>query len=145
MSDDARRVLEMLAAGKVTVDDADQLLRALPTAAPEGDTAPVPARGETPAPRFLRINVHRPGTDAKRETDVNVRVPLAVIRSGMRLRALIPGLGDRINARLRERGIDFDLAKVDAENVEALLAEMGQLTIDIDEGGKQKQVRISCE
>ena len=144
MSDETRRVLELLAAGKVNVEEADQLLRALSSPAPDSSASAAP-RVEGSTPRYLRINVHRPGSDGRSDKDVNVRVPLSVVRSGIRVGALIPGLGDRVTARLRERGVDFDLGKVDAVAIESLLHELGQLTIDIDEGGSAKQVRISCE
>ena len=35
MNDDTRRVLDLLAQGKITVDEADQLLRAMAAPAPE--------------------------------------------------------------------------------------------------------------
>jgi len=52
-------------------------------------------------------------------------------------------LQDRVSARLRERGIDVDLAKLDPAQVEAILAEMGELNIDVN--GSGEQVRITCE
>ena len=142
MSDDTKRVLELLAGGKVTVDEAEQLLKALTDQAPRG--AGSPADDGTPAkPRFIRIQVRKPGKEGRESKEVNIRVPLAVLRSGLRLGTVIPGLQDRVSARLRERGIDVDLAKLDPAQVEAILAEMGELNIDVN--GSGEQVRITCE
>ena len=58
MNDESRRILDLLAQGKITVDEAQQLLSAIQaqsadsgsTAAPAGDST-----GDTQRPRFLRI------------------------------------------------------------------------------------------
>jgi len=140
MSEETRRVLDLLAQGKITVDEADQLLRAVAT--PPVDAA-APA-GERPKPRWVRIAVHKPSHHGHGDKDVNIRVPIAVVKSGMRLGALIPGLaGDQVSARLRERGLDVDFSKLDPAAIEAVLKELGDTNIEIDAG--KAQVRISCE
>jgi hypothetical protein len=162
MSEDTRRVLDLLSQGKITVEEADQLLAAL-KAAPDSDAAPPkPDAADSQKPRYLRIAVRKtrswpgamaggepeawawPGYVGKAQTkEVNIRVPLSVVRGGMRLGAIVPGLGDRVTSKLREQGIDLDLAKMDAAQIEALLRDLGDMTIDVDEG--RHQVRISCE
>jgi DNA-binding transcriptional LysR family regulator len=140
MSDERRRVLDLLAQGRITVDEADRLLQAMTAASAE----PAKNPEEKPKARFIRINVHKVACEHHMEKDVNIRVPLAIIRSGMRLGAIIPGIaGDRIMARLRERGLDVDLAKMDPAMIESMLAEMGEVNIDVDQG--RAQVRITCE
>ena len=141
MGDETRRVLDLLASGKITVDEADQLLRALGRTPAPDET---PASGTEPAsPRYFRINVRKTGRESGRGKDVNIRVPIAILRSGLRLGTIIPGLGDRMTARLRERGIELDLAKIDSNTIESLLKDLGQLNIDVNEG--EEQVRITCE
>lgn len=65
----------------------------------------------------------------------------------MRLGAMIPGLTgermERMRAKLAERGIDVDLGKLDPAQFDTMLRELGDFTIDIEEG--HQQVRISCE
>jgi hypothetical protein len=142
MSDETRRVLDLVAQGKITVDEADQLLRAI-AVSPPGE-APKPDEAERPGPRWVRIAIHKRGNERGEERDVNIRVPIAVIKSGMRLGALIPGLaGDQVAARLRERGLDIDFSKLDAAAIESVLTELGDTNIDIDSG--KAQVRITCE
>lgn len=143
MSDDSRRVLELLAQGKVTVEEADQLLRALADQSRRSDATPKTDAGGTAKPRFIRIHVHKPGRDGREAKDVNIRVPMAIVRGGMRLGTLIPGLQDRVNARLRERGVDLDLSKLDPAAIESLLADLGEVNIDVN--GNGEQVRITCE
>jgi SHOCT-like domain len=144
MSDDSRRVLELLAQGKITVDEAHQLLHALKEqAGPPSDSAPNADGGSAAKPRFIRIHVHKPGKEGRKDKDVNIRVPMAVLRGGMRLGTMIPGFQASMNAHLRERGIDVDLAKIDPAVVESLLAEMGEMNIDVNSTGEQ--VRITLE
>jgi hypothetical protein len=142
MTDERRRVLDLLAQGKITVDEADQLLAAL--GMPSDHAAVGGDENARPRPRFLRILVHKAPNQWHEQKDVNIRVPLAFVRSGLRLGAIIPGLASpRVRHHLRERGIDLDLAKLDYAQLESMLSELGELTIDVD-GGKA-QVRLRCE
>jgi SHOCT-like protein len=171
MSDETRRVLDLLAQGKITVEEADRLLAAMGSASAGTATAAAEPAGkrsgaaESPTPKYLRITVTKtrswPGDDAEhsrrarmwpglvlgRNGEVTIRVPVALVRNGMRLGAMIPGLaGSRLQARLRERGVDVDLSKIDAETIDQLLREYGEINIDIDSGrGAKAQVRITCE
>ena len=93
MSDDTRRILDLLAQGKITVDEADRLIAAV------GEQAAAP-KAEDCEPgklRYLRIAVHKPANERRGDKDVNIRVPIAMVRGGMRLGAMIPGLaGDQL-------------------------------------------------
>ena len=145
MSDDTRRILDLLAQGRITVDEAQRLLAAIGEAAggtPAASTPPGSA--DQPPPRYIKIAVHKPANDHRGEKDVKIRVPLSVMRGGMRLGAIIPGWGgERMQARLREQGIDLDLSKLDAATFETMLKDLGEMNIDIDSG--KAQVRITCE
>jgi hypothetical protein len=144
MSDDTRRVLELLSQGKISVDEADQLLRALKDQGTRAEASSKSDATTTPAkPRFMRIHVHKPGKEGRKDKDVNIRVPLAVIRGGMRLGTMIPGLHASMNARLRERGIEVDLSKIDPAALESMLSDMGEINIDVEQSGEQ--VRITYE
>jgi SHOCT-like domain len=143
MSDDTRRVLDLLAQGKITVDEADRLLKAVTAAAPSAEAASGP--GAVPRPRWLRINIQKQSEDRHGETkNVNVRVPISFVKGGMRLGALIaPFAGEKAIARLRERGYDLDLSRLDAEAIETWLKDVDDLNVHIDNG--KEQVRITCE
>jgi SHOCT-like protein len=144
MSDDTRRILDLLAQGKITVDEADQLLRAMSASSDAAPPAAAASNEPPPTPRYVRITVHKTAKDDRRDKDVNIRVPIAVVKSGMRLGALIPGFpGDAVSARLRERGIDVDFSKLDTAALEHVLKQLGDTNIEVDSG--KAQVRISCE
>ena len=163
MSDETRRVLDLLAQGKITVDEADQLLRAIdaPPQEPEGSVetggerkrkwrgifglGAVPASpSDAPGLRYLKIEVHKPATESRREKHVNIRVPIALVRSGMRLGAIVGGYADNdVTRRLLERGIDLDLSKIDQTQIDDLMKNLGELRVNIDKG--RSQVRITCE
>jgi anti-sigma factor RsiW len=147
MSDDTRRILDLVAKGKVTVDEAEQLMQAIGASPPQASTAaapPAPDTAERLQPRWVRINVHKTAREGKHDKDVNIRVPIAIVKSGMRLGALIPGLaGDQVAARMREKGLDVDFSKLDAATIEAVLKELGDTNIEIESG--KSQVRITCE
>jgi len=167
MSDDTRRILDLLAQGKISVDDAHRLIAAVtasdtaPPAAPAGSPSTEESqstaanqstaagqssgsRKDTPQPRYLKIAVHKPANDHRGEKDVNIRVPIAIVRGGMRLGAIIPGFaGERMKARLREQAVDLDLLKLDPAVLEGMLKDLGEMNIDIDSG--KAQVRITCE
>ena len=143
MSDETRRVLDLLSQGKITTDDAQRLLSAINAAATEA-AVPAPAEADKPKARWVRINVHKPAKEGHREKDVNIRVPIAIVRSGMRLGALIPGLaGDQVAKKMRERGLDVDFTKLDGVAIDAILKDLGETNIEIDDG--KAQVRITCE
>lgn len=143
MSDEMRRVLELVAQGKITVDEAADLLGALRATQTKEEASPKEASGE-PAKRYMRIAVHKTGKYGERDKDVNIRVPMTVLRSGLRLGAILPGrYRDHMNAHLRERGIDIDLAKIDPSEIESLLSSLGEVNIDVNSG--EEQVRITCE
>jgi hypothetical protein len=180
MSEESRRVLDMLSQGRITVSEADRLLAAI---APESrgsaatgsasigatDTKKATATGEAPSPKFLRVTItkaknwtgddaepsrrawmwpgHTGGQTGGRNREVSVRVPLALVRNGMRIGAMIPGLtGAGVQARLRERGLDVDLSKIDADTIDQLVSQFGEMNIDIvSERGAKAQVRITTE
>jgi hypothetical protein len=139
MLEERRRILNMLAEGKISATDADGLLAAM------DDTKTLPPATEVkPAapksPRYLRVQVEDDGDNSK----VNIRVPFNLIRAGVRLTALLPaGLHEQINRALKETGVDFDISKVNPENLEELVEHLAELTVNVD--GKGEKVRIYCE
>ncbi len=127
MSDETKRVLEMVAAGKITVDEGDRLLGALGA----GQSAlPPPAAAECVAPRFLKIDASSTGKEGKDES-FRMRVPLDLIRAGLKLRALIPETKrDKINERLRNKGIEGDVFEMSDDEIESLIRTLSDLEIE---------------
>ncbi len=139
MNEESRRILEMLSQGKITVEEADQLLRAInaPQAAAAGQES------SKQMPRFLHVSIHKNAGEDSRKKDVEVRVPVSLIRAGMRLGSILPRVGDEVNRRLRAQGLDIDLSQLDSGVIDGLLRDLGELTIDVD--GGRAQVHVTCE
>jgi hypothetical protein len=142
MNDNRLQVLQMLAAGQVSAEEADRLIAALdkePTT-PADRAVEVTARN----PRYLRIFVeeHEPGDDGPKK--VNIRVPFQLLRAGVRLASLIPnGAKDQINEALRKNGVPIDVTQLKPEDLDELVVHLADLTIDVEE--KDTKVRIFAE
>lgn len=144
MSAETKKVLELLAAGKISPEDAERLLDKLTAAAssPEQSSSQTPGTAPNPAggacasrrPRFIRVQVERPGREG-----VNVRVPLSCARGGRHWMAFLP---TRVAEKLQEHGIDF--GSLDAMNDEDFQKAMERINVDI-EGRSGKKVRIFAE
>ena len=133
MSEETRKVLEMVASGKVTVAEAEQLLQAVGSSQNGGDSKP--------EPRFFRILVNKPAREGKKAETVNIRVPMTVVRGGLRLGSLFPGMIAKQKFQL-PNGTDVDLSKVTYTDLEAMIKDIGELSVDVD---GDAQVRIRCE
>jgi len=127
----------MLADGKISADEAERLLEALQNKATE--TAPQTALTETldNLPRYLFVKV-----DAVDGDKVNIRVPLKLVKAGIKLQALLPqDAQDKINAKLNEKGINLDDFK--DENFKDLLDALTEFELNVDDK-KGDKVRIYC-
>jgi len=136
MSVETKKVLEMLAEGKITQEDAERLLDKL-AAAKEPTENAGPEKQESPntaTPRkFLRILINGEGKD------VNVRVPLSFVRTGVGLMAVLP---PRVADRLNDKG--FDLSALKDLKGDELNEALNTLNINID-SSDGKHVRVFCE
>ncbi len=145
MTENRRQILEMLAAGKITADEAERLMSALygegnGDSQPTGNTVTTPARAR---PKYLRVMVHDESRNDS-PTEVNVRIPMQLLRAGVRLASLIPiQAREQVNHALREQGIQIDLTQIKPENLEELVDQLSELTVDVDD--KHSKVRVFCE
>jgi hypothetical protein len=149
LTEERRRILNLLADGKLSAAEAESLLNALdksPTALP---AASGPTDVALRDPKYLRVLVegydeheHEHGGAASK---VNVRVPFTLLRAGMRLAALLPAtVHEPINRALRENGVAIDISKIKPENLEDLVTHLRELSIDV-EGARGEKVRVFCE
>lgn len=136
MSEERKKILEMLQQGKITVDEAEKLLAAL--SSPE-ETESGAAK---PACKYLRVQVE-PSPGSEDQDRVNIRVPLKLIRAGLKWAAFIPKHAQSsINKALQEKGIEMDFSAITPQDVEELVSQLNDLTVEVE--GKEK-VRICCE
>ena len=145
MNDNRRQVLEMLASRQITTDEADRLLAALkdvPRATAAADNSQ--SRDKT-TPKYLRVMIDS-NEAGEGPVKINVRVPLMLLRAGVRLASLIPPQAqERVNLALRERGLTFDLSQIKPENINELIDQLTDLSIDIDQKQDDVKIRIFCE
>jgi hypothetical protein len=147
MNENRRQILEMLAAEKITVTEAERLLAAL-----EDSPAVVIGSGEAKPKtklKFLRVLVEADETmtGMKGQTTVNVRVPMQLLRAGVRLASLIPAQAhQRLDDELSRHGIPLTLSQIKPENLEELIDHLEDLTVDVDgKEGNTTKVRVFCE
>jgi len=158
MNENRRQILEMLAAGKITADEAERLLAALESepAATVGDfnggIAGSHGWSETPVrthAKYLRVLVQADETmtGMKGPTTVNVRVPMQLLRAGVRLASLIPPQAqEQLDEALNRHGVPFTVSQIKPENLEELIDHLEDLTVDVDgNDGNATKVRVFCE
>ncbi|MBD3402576.1 hypothetical protein GF420_06750 [candidate division GN15 bacterium] len=145
MSTERKRILEMLAEGKITADEADRLLTALEQNAATVESAPVAATGRANGrkPKFFHVKVkHEPGSGHRHE-NVDIRIPIMLLKAGVKLGSVMPGSSKaELNSHLKEHGMAFDLNDLSGENLDNLISSLTESSIDIDADGKQ--VKIFC-
>lgn len=138
MNEDKRKILEMLSQGKITVEDAEKLLAAVEAPA----ETPAASEGGKRAWKYLRVQVE-PGPGSESKDKVNIRVPFKLIRAGLKFAAFIPReYQGKVGEALKEKGMDVDLAKITPEDLEDIVSNLDDMTIEVD--GEDK-VRIFCE
>jgi hypothetical protein len=137
MNEERKKVLEMLAEGKISADEAERLLEALENKTTQ--TSPQAALAETldNLPKYLFVKV-----DSVDGDKVNIRVPLKLVKAGIKLKALLPqDAQDKINIKLNEKGINLDDFK--SENFKDILDALTEFEMNVDEK-KGDKVRIYC-
>lgn len=122
-----KKILEMLSEGKINVEEATALLSRL-GGGKEQEEAEVPETESggvsRKVPKYLRVVV-----DSADGDKVNVRVPLSLIKTGIKLSALVPGnAADQISSH----GVDLsNLSSLDGDE---LIEALNELQIDVESG-----------
>jgi hypothetical protein len=140
MNEQRKDILDMLAEGKITPDEAEQLIAALERDQPPAAASPA-ARPKGKA-KYLRLVVDT--TDNGEPGRVNARVPLQLLRAGVRLAALLPPQAlAKANAELSRSGVPFDLTQLKPEQLEDLVEQLDEVTLEVDH--PEAKVRVFCE
>lgn len=141
MREEQRQVLDMLAEGKITAEQAEKLLEKLASAEsdPPPPNGPFPfggPMGEKPKPRpkFFRVVVNDTDGDT-----VNIRIPLSFVQAGIKLSTVMPMEARKL---VEKRGID--LSHLSELKGEELIDALRDLTVDVNSADGD-QVRIFCE
>jgi hypothetical protein len=68
---------------------------------------------------------------------------LKLLRAGAELTGVLPDHArERINAALREKGLNFDIASLEGEKLEELLAALSEMDIEVVEKGKSVRIHV---
>ncbi len=134
MSTERRKVLDMLAEGKVAAGDAERLLSKLAGSAGGGSNGETTGPAGSSLPKYLRVVVD--GSDGNK---VNIRVPLGLLRTGIKLSTMVPIMAGE---RLKASGID--LSHLSSLSGDELIEELRDLKVDVDSPDGDK-VRVFCE
>ena len=138
MDSERKKVLDMVAEGKVSVDDAERLLKKLggPAAGDAAGDGGAAGGGDSPEAGAEPLKYLRVLVDSADGDKVNIRVPLGLLRTGVSLATLLPSAAGE---KLSENGIDLSHLAGDA-----LVEELRELTVDVD-SAKGDTVRVFCE
>jgi hypothetical protein len=158
MNENRRQILEMLAVGRITADEAERLLAALEpdfTGSLRDAASRASAQngekltGVKARSKYLRVLVEADEsmTGNKGLTTVNVRVPIQLLRAGVRLASLIPKQAhDQLDEALNRHGVPLTLSQIKPENLEELIDHLEDLTVDVEgKEGNTTKVKVFCE
>jgi len=136
MNEERKKILDMLSQGKITAEEAERLISALSDPGETGSSVDVRL------PKYLRVMVE-PSPENKGGDRVNIRVPLKLIKAGLKLASFIPkDARTQVNDALHEKGINMDFDKIRPEDIDNLVAQLDDLTVDVE--GKET-VKVFCE
>lgn len=136
MNEERKRILEMLSEGKINTEEAEKLLSAL---SKNDENIQESVKKE---PRYLRIMVE-PSPQSEKKDKVNVRVPIKLIRAGLKLASFIPKDAQvEVNKALNEKGIEKDFTDIKPEDIDEIITQINDFTVDIE--GKET-VKVFCE
>jgi hypothetical protein len=134
MSNERAKILQMIADGTITPEEGEKLLSRLdPAGTVTAVAGPSVHAGESKGPlKYLRVVVD--GNDK-----VNIRVPIGLIRTGIKLTTLMPLSASE---HLSEHGIDLSqFNNLDGEELMEALREL-QVEVDTEDGDI---IRVFCE
>ena len=138
MSTERMQILEMLAQGKITPADAERLLDKIGSGpAPNSEEAePGPAADPDRGRKIRFFCIKAESSDGEH---VNIRIPLAFVRAGIKLSTILPkGAGRQLEAK------GIDLSHLNGLQGEQLMEALRELNINVDSTGGDT-VRICCE
>jgi hypothetical protein len=128
MSQERDRILDLLAAGKITTEEASRLLDAVEARAAQPPSAAAPKNGSGDLPRFIYVKVISTQGD-----NVNVKVPLSLVKAGLKLTSFIPQPAmEQINKSMSDKGMSVDLLNFKAQDLEELIEALREMEVNVD-------------
>jgi hypothetical protein len=133
MLSERKQILDLLAEGKISSDEAQQLLDRIEA----GNASAVPTgagNGSGALPKFMCVRVETHQGDV-----VNVRVPLALVKSGIKLSAMMP---KNAADAMSKNGID--LSQLGALSGDQLIEALRAMEVDVT-SHEGDCVKVTCE
>ena len=128
MSQERDRILDLLAAGKITAEEASRLLDAVEARAAQPPAAAAPKNGSGDLPKFIYVKVISTQGD-----NVNVKVPLSLVKAGLKLTSFIPQPAmEQINKSMSDKGMSVDLLNFKAQDLEELIEALREMEVNVD-------------
>jgi hypothetical protein len=142
MSSERKQILQMLAEGKITADEADRLLDALGEEAaatkPANEVAAEPGR----KPKHLHIHVASSDGDEGSGENVNIKIPIFLLKAGLKLGGIVPSKARaKVATHLGDIGLDLNMLEVG--KVDEFIKGLGEAQIRIV--SDKEVVRIFCK
>jgi hypothetical protein len=96
-------------------------------------------------PEYLRVIVD--GTDKEgKPIHVNLRLPIKLLNLGIRLgRFIPPGAQQHMKEELRRKGMDVDLSQIKPEDLQELIENFEDVSIDVEHSEDNVKVKIYAE
>jgi hypothetical protein len=90
----------------------------------------------------LRVLVE-PAPGNKHGERVNVRVPLNLIRAGLKWASFIPDHYQvKVHDALKEKGISADINNMTAEDLEDIITNLNELEVEVE---GEEMIKVFCE
>jgi hypothetical protein len=145
MTEDRGRILNLLAEGKITPAEAERLLDALDAGASAATATAGPAITGDPGPviaalpKYLYVKVIAVNGD-----NVDVKIPIALVRSGLKLTSLIPPQAmDQINDQMAQHGMSVDFNNFKPEDIDELIGALREMEVNVN-AQNGDTVRVYC-
>lgn len=136
MIEERKRILTMLESKKISVDEAERLLRSL-----NEDKTTSQEKLTTPKHLFVKVNSKKDGTGDK----VNIKLPIALLKSGIKITNLVSDeLKVKVNSAISQKGMNFKIEDLNKENIDEFLKALTDFSIDV-ESESQEEVKIYCQ
>jgi len=131
MSEEKRKILNMVAEGKITPEEAERLLGVL--------------KESTEKARFLRVRVYEQN---KEKPKVKVDIPIGALKLFLKLGATFQGLAPE-GFKMNIKGKEFSLDEFTPEMIDKILSEIGEggrfNLVEVDNSEKNERVEVYIE
>lgn len=141
MTEERKKILTMLSEGKISTEDADNLLNAIKEEGIKDTSINQKESRKKIFPDYLYVIVE---PKSKGKDKVNIKIPLKLLKAGVKLASLMPhSLQEQVNASLKKEGIDFDIESINRENFTDFILTLTAVSIDVE--SENERLKIYCE